>query len=108
MNTYAWTISSLDRYTSYEELTDVVTVIHWRLRGENPDGVTGEVYGAQAIPTPSADDFVSFENLTQEIVEGWLLDSLGEEKVQQFKSSVDTLITEKITPSRIRSSPPWN
>jgi len=89
MINYKWTISALDCAVNEEGLENVVKTIHWRYTGTDSDGFTAGVYGAQAVPSPNPEEFQPYENITQEIVEGWLESTLDVSEKQ-------TIITEKI------------
>ena len=104
-NTYSWTINALDTYPTQDSLTDVVYNIHWGMTAtsdqldDSGNAYTASSIGTQTVAAPDADDFTSFENLTQEIVEGWLEASdLG---VDAIKASLDAQIIEKITPTSV-------
>lgn len=53
-------------------MTNVIKTIHWRLTGTDDNGISSDVYGAQSFPKPSEEGFIPFEDLTKEIVVGWL------------------------------------
>ena len=89
MINYKQTISALDCAVNEEGLENVVKTIHWRCRRTDSDGFTTEVYGAQPVPSPNPQEFKPYENLTQEIVEGWLESTID-------LSEKQTTITEKI------------
>ena len=110
-NTYTWQINALDTNPAQGDLTDVVYNIHWGLTATSdqtdPDGnsYTATSIGTQTITAPEGDSFTAFEDLTQEIVEGWLEDS--DLNVEEIKASLDSQITEAITPTSITKSVPW-
>lgn len=53
-------------------MTNVIQTIHWRLTGTDENGISSDVYGSQSFPKPSEEGFIPFEDLTKEIVVGWL------------------------------------
>lgn len=69
---YKWTISALDCKVSEDGMTNVVQTIHWRYKGTNDNQVTAETYGAQTVGSPNPEAFTPFDDLTEEIVVGWL------------------------------------
>jgi len=89
MINYTWTISALDCAVDEEGLQNVVKTIHWRYRGTDDEGFTAEDYGAHPVPSPNPEEFKPYENLTQQIVEGWL-------ESQMDMNSLKTKISEKI------------
>ena len=106
-NTYSWTINALDVYPNQDSLTDVVYNIHWGLTASTsvndeegyPREYTASSIGTQTVAAPDVDAFTSFDDLTQEIVEGWL--EASELDVDAIKASLDAQITEKITPTSV-------
>lgn len=104
-NTYSWQINALNTYPSQEDLTDVVYNIHWGLTAtsDQADGYgnahTAYSIGTQTIPAPTGEDFIAFEDLTQEIVEVWL--EASDLDVEALKASLDAQIVEKITPTSV-------
>ena len=104
-NTYAWTINALDTNPIREDLTDVVYNIHWGITATSDqtdaDGnaYTATSIGTQSVAAPDADNFTAFEDLTQEIVEGWL--EASELDVDAIKSGLDAQLIEKITPTSV-------
>ena len=103
-NTYSWDCKTVDTYPTHSELTDVVYNVHWRLTGVDESGEhQASVIGTQIVPVENIDasSFVAFENLTNEIVVGWVQVALGPERVAEFLSAVDAQISEKMTPSTI-------
>ena len=63
-----WTIANLERNLS----DGGVTVAHWRV--EEVDGdYSASAYGTCGFePDASADDFVAYDSLTEEVVLGWV------------------------------------
>ena len=104
-NTYSWKINALDTYPTQDSLADVVYNIHWGLTAtSDQNDAEGNAYtansiGTQTIAAPDADDFTSFDDLTQTIVEAWL--EASDLDVTAIKASLDAQITEKITPTSV-------
>lgn len=110
-NTYSWKINALDTYPTKDSLTDVVYNIHWGLTAtsdqNDSDGnpYTATSIGTQVVAAPTADEFTSFDDLTQEIVEGWL--EASDLNVDAIKASLDNHITNSITPISVTKDAPW-
>ena len=108
-NTYAWDCKTVDVYPEYEEHTDTVYNVHWRLNATSSekhevDGqevpYTASVYGTQSLSLEDVgSDFIPFADLTNEIVSGWVEGIMNEEKVAKLKSSLDTNIDQQINPT---------
>jgi len=81
-----WTIANLER-----NLADGgVTVAHWRVTEEETVGTgddavtyTASAYGTCGFtPDPDADDFVAYDSLTEEVVMGWVWESVNQEDTE--------------------------
>lgn len=103
--TYTWIISQLECRPEQDGLVNVVTTVHWRLRGIDGEH-TAEVYGSVALPGPGQ-PFVVYEDLTQAQVEGWVESALGEEQVQSFRDNIASQIAALVTPPIVRPPLPW-
>jgi len=105
--TYNWSFPVLSAYPTYEGQSDVVFTIHWRLNGTDEDNHIGEVYGSIGVAYSESDSFVPFNELTKEIVQGWVEILLGEETVAAHKQNIANQIQEAVTPSQVNLTPPW-
>lgn len=114
MINYNWNFDPLTCYTHDSGYEDVVFVVHWQFSGTSGsvDG-SGSTYSAQIIGTqgftfsPDSGSFVPFEELTKDIVLGWVTGSMGEERINQMTASIEQQIQEKITPSVVNLRAPW-
>lgn len=108
-NTYAWDCKTVDVYPEYEEHTDTVYNVHWRLNATSSekhevDGeevpYTASVYGTQSLSLDDiGSDFIPFADLTNTIVSGWVQSIMGEEEIANLKKSLKENIDEQITPT---------
>jgi hypothetical protein len=100
--TYKWVVSSLDAYpTDAEGLTDVICVIHWRYQAEqveNDKTYFAEVYGTLSVPSPNPADFVPYDQVTYEMVCGWLEAGLDQVSLDE---NLDSQIADQINPKVI-------
>jgi len=63
-----WTIANLERNVA----DGGVTVAHWRVTEVDGD-YSASSYGTVGFtPDPDADDFVAYDDLTEEVVLGWV------------------------------------
>jgi hypothetical protein len=110
-NTYTWQINALDTNPTQGDLTDVVYNIHWGLLAtsdqvdSNGNAYTADSIGTQTVSAPSGENFTAFEDLTQEIVEGWL--EASDLDIEAIKAGLDSQITEAITPTSVTKEVPW-
>lgn len=110
-NTYTWKIAAMDAYTKQGDYTDVVYTIHWRYNAvDQSASYSAEVYGAQSVApyNPESGSFVPFDDLSKDVVVGWLTGSMGEDRVIELRSVLDNQINEQKNPKTIVLSPPWD
>jgi hypothetical protein len=106
--TYNWAIANLERETADGYVFTahyVVAAISDELDAEgNP--YTASAYGSIGLERPSK-KLIPFENLTAEIVTGWVKDKLGADKVAAVESALTAQIEERINPTKLTGLP-WN
>ena len=108
--TYFWTINPLEAYPTASGESDVVFTAHWQLHATETVGET--VYNAQSIGTQgvtyhSGSAFVPFEDLTLEIVQGWVENAMGTGSVDNIKAGLATNIANQINPPVVTLQSPW-
>ena len=96
-----WKIEQLER-----ELSDggVITA-HYRVFATEGDE-TVSAYGSQAlVPDPASPDFVPFEQLTEELVVGWVQEALTDVKVAQIEGQLAQVLDQKLHPTTAAGMP---
>jgi hypothetical protein len=77
-----WTIANLERNVA----DGGVTVAHWRVTESETvgeDTFTASAYGTVGFtPDPDADGFVAYDSLTEEVVMGWVWESVNQEETE--------------------------
>jgi hypothetical protein len=111
--TTTWKILNMKRATD----TGAVDTVFWECRvtdDTHTDCSAVEGGKLRLEPDPTAADFIAYDNLTEEIVLGWVYDSLieGEETAQEAKARVETNRQGKVTAQVARktaeaSGMPW-
>ena len=104
MNTYTWDCNTVDVYPTYDELTDVVYNVHWRLTGTDAtDTYSATVIGTEmlSIETIQPEGFIPVADLTNAQVTSWVEEQMGADRVAELKASVDSQIASLITPATI-------
>jgi hypothetical protein len=104
MINYTWTYPAFDCRVNENGLQKVVTTVHWRYRGTDEDGITGETYGAQSIGEPNPDAFTPFTQISEEQVIGWMEANLDMDAIQGNIISQINLIKTPVTETL---SAPW-
>lgn len=106
-NTYTWEFPVLEVYKQQGDQTEVVYNIHWRCKAET-GSFFAENYGSVAIsPYNSASAFIPFDQLTKEIVTGWVVDAMGTGSVENMQRGLDDRIKDMIDPPTQSLPPPW-
>jgi hypothetical protein len=111
-NTYTWTFPTLQTYTHQEGLENVVYIVHWYYTGNSsPESgsYSYQLFGAQTISpfVSGSRPFIPYEQLTEAIVQEWVEESLGSERLESMRSSIDYQIDSLINPPIAYLPPPW-
>ena len=107
---YFWTINPLEAYPTHGGESDVVFTAHWQLHATETVGettYTAQSIGTQGVTYHSGSAFVPFEDLTLEIVQGWVEGAMGEEQVNNIKAGLATNIANQINPPVVTLQSPW-
>ena len=86
--TYEWQVSNMER-----NLADGgVTIVHWNCVGTENE-ISARSYGTTShTPDASASDFVAFDDLTEDVVLGWVHASLDRDEIEaSIASKIDAL-----------------
>jgi len=116
--TYTWNFDPLETKLSEDGLSDVVKTVHWQLYGvDDETRNTGRTIGAQSLSNPDSNEFVLFEDLTQDVVKQWVLSGMinpeeeGLETVEAVEDSLKAKITQQIekknNPPIVNRKAPW-
>ena len=104
-STYSWKVANLERNVS----DGMVYTVHYTINAvsdqKDPDG---QFYSAGAYGSLGFDGEVTtpFENLTEEVVIGWVKEQLGAEKVAEIEAALQAQIDEKVAPTKA-AGVPW-
>ena len=94
MANYKWVINAVDCYTTKDGLEKVAYNVHWSYfatEGEH----TASMIGVQSVGEPNQDNFVPFDQLTEEQVVSWITASMD---VEQMQLNLDKQIEELVAP----------
>ena len=101
-----WTISTMERHIGGDNDGGVI-VAHWRVTDSETvgdDTFSASAYGTCSFtPDASADDFVAYADLTEEMVLGWVWDSMDKDAVE---ASLTANIDEQKAPTT-ETGVPW-
>lgn len=105
-----WRVGTMECYPTYEQNIDVVFTVHWDCIGsEEYSGSTynGRVYGATGVTYHSGSTFTPYNQLTQDVVLGWVWDSMGNDQRNNYENAVQTQINNQINPPVVILPLPW-
>jgi hypothetical protein len=105
---FEFIISQLDSIPSLDGMDKVISVIHWRAQKEfEEDGVvvfTSDTYGALSLTAPHEASFTPYNEVTKEMVEGWLEAGLDCEAIE---ANLDAQIENFLNPPIVAYPLPW-
>lgn len=98
---YTWTIGNME----YNNDSDQgVVIVHWRCTGVDGD-YSASAYSTQSFePDPSADGYVAFADLTEEMVIGWVQNAVDQTATE---ASIADKIEAQKNPATL-SGRPWD
>ena len=100
MTDFNWTIANVE-YTNDDN--KAVTIAHWRVSAQDGD-YTASSYGTQSFEAdPESPDYVAFADLTEEVVIGWVKDSLD---TAEIEANLASQIEAQKAPATL-SGLPW-
>lgn len=96
MNTYTWDIIEIKVEPVVGELQNVVRLINYTCTATSDDALTTSFYGSLAYRTVNELKFVSYEQLTKELLINWLQTTLDTANIyatldQQIEAQRNTI-----------------
>ena len=105
---FEFIISQLDSIPSLDGMDKVISVIHYRAQKQYEEDVihfTADTYGALSVDAPHEASFTPYDEVTKEMVEGWLESSLDCEAIE---ANLDAQIQNFLNPPIVNYGLPWN
>jgi hypothetical protein len=103
--TYNWNFNPLESYPTASGETDVVFLVHWQVSAET-GSYTARQIGVQHVEYTSGSTFIPFNELTFDIVYGWVTSSMGEQ-YNTITASLIQNIESQIDPPILIQQAPW-
>lgn len=105
-DTFSWNVANMER-----QLADgTVFTVHYTVTAErtanNGDVYTAGAYGSIGLDTSDKENFIPYDQLTEEIVIGWTKEKLGEETVANMQASLSANLDQQQTPTQA-AGVPW-
>ena len=107
--TYDWNFNPLDCYPTQSGCTNVVFNVHWQLHATTGSYQASSI-GTQVVGSLDPGSFVSYELLTKEQVQGWVIDAmetLNPDSVNNLYNSLMNQIEKQINPPISSITSPW-
>ncbi len=100
---FTWNLETMEVAPEENGLTDVVKLLHWHLSAY--DGVNSvSDYSTVRFGAADPDNFIPFEDLTEEEVLGWLEASIN---VTQIKAELQQKLIDLAVPPLVYKRAPW-
>jgi len=104
--TYNWNFNPLESYPTASGQTDVVFLVHWQITAET-GSYSSRIIGTQSVEYNSGSVFIPFNELTKNIVYGWVTSSMGEEHYNHLTASLIQNLESQINPPVLVQQAPW-
>ena len=105
---YEWQVGECKVYPTKSGKSNVVWNVHWKLTAtddtnKDSDGnnLIASSYGTQNLNTDDLSSFKNWSSLTNSDVQGWVETALTADTVTAMKASLDSNISQQITPSSV-------
>ena len=101
---YEWKFEQFDVKPSQSGLSDVVSVIHWRLNAIDSDNIVATNYGTVVLDDPNPSEFIPFSEITKEMAIEWVSLVLD---VDSIKNNLSEQIDRIKNPPVVPMTPPF-
>jgi len=104
---FQWVIAQLNCAVESEGLPNVINVIHWRYNANQVDDnktYYADTYGSSGVAQPNPQNFIPYEDVTEEEVINWLEQILP---VDDMKLGLEANIALQINPVEVTLPLPW-
>jgi hypothetical protein len=98
---FTWNIANLERHTA----DGIVYTVHYTVNA-NDGTYSAGAYGSLGLEAPESDP-IPFNELTPEIVVGWVKEKFGDEKVAEIEAALQAQLDEQKAPTKATGTP-WN
>lgn len=115
---FNWVISQLDSIPSIDGMNKVISTIHWRAQKTHTETIfnaetetssekdlfTADTYGALSLGAPHEASFTPYDEVTKEMVEGWLT---AQHDTEAIEANLDAQIQNFLNPPIVAYALPW-
>ena len=100
---FDFVISQLDSIPSLDGMDKVISTIHYRAQKQHEDFIA-DTYGSLGVDAPHEASFTPYDEVTKEMVEGWLEVGLDTEVIE---ANLDAQIENFLNPPIVAYPLPW-
>ena len=99
--TYEWKLIGLRKQNS-ENVNDAVVGTNWKLTGTDEDGNAGVFSGATpfTISSINTGSFIEYSSLTEDVVLGWVKNSVSGSSSTNYMSHINGVILKEINSNK--------
>lgn len=105
-NTYSWFVDSLDCLPLFDNQTNVVSNVYWRVSATDGNNYAS-ISGVQPLTYVAGSPFTNYSKLTPEVVIGWVKSAIGKNEVNTIQNNLDVSINNLKTVNVITPALPW-
>lgn len=103
--TYKWTITSLKVRNIDDSRIDAVVQTHWSKVGTDENGNEGVYHGATMFTIDPNEDFIPFEQLTEETIFDWVKSNISDSFQEIMDKEIQEQIYRKVNPITEKTLP---
>jgi len=103
MTTYTWTINQM--FTVQQPDPNYVVNVLWTLTGVDGQ-YTASIQGNSVFDSNQSGTFIPYNQLTQDIVIGWVQNELGPQGIANYEANVQGQINSQINPPVVPQNTP--
>lgn len=103
---YSWLFSNFRVQRVQNTLEDVIITVDWR-RVAQSDTLTADIYGQVSLTTPDPENFIPFDQITEQQVTDWVVQALTPAQVAEWDASLATNLEQQRNPPVVNLSAPW-
>lgn len=94
-----WKISNVKVYNTLDGNSDVIYLVNYNVTATDDNGNVYVLPEEAMVDTSSITDFVPFEDLTEEVVLGWVTTNLGTDVVAAIDQAAENALSNMLNTS---------
>lgn len=102
---YIWDFSSIN-VSNREKLDNVVVSVDWTLKAIDGD-LSATASGTVALEKPDAENFISYQDVTEQIMQSWVEEAINYDAVERIKNGLLWRLSPTNESTQKCVLPPW-